>query len=33
MKSEQINILMIFKKYFHLNDNNQIKKSQEQFTW
>ena len=26
MKTEQINRLMIFKKYFHLNDNNQIKK-------
>lgn len=26
MKTEQINRLMIFKKYFQLNDNNQIKK-------
>lgn len=26
MKTEQINRLMIFKKYFNLNDNNQIKK-------
>lgn len=26
MKIEQINRLMIFKKYFHLNNNNQIKK-------
>ena len=26
MKTEQINRLVISKKYFHLNDNNQIKK-------
>lgn len=32
MKTKQINRGMIFKKYFHLNDNNQIKKTQEQFT-
>lgn len=26
MKNKQINRLMVFKKYFHLNDYNQIKK-------
>ena len=26
MKTEQINRLVISKKYFHLNDSNQIKK-------